>query len=294
MFLTGCSLNQVAVNAIGDALANGGAVYAMDADPQLIREALPFGMKIFDSLLEVSPQHPGLLLAASRAFAAYAYLLQDESERDDKAAPDQRRSRNLRIRNLFLRGWDYALRGLATRHRGFANQLSTDPATALALMSNDDVPFLYWAGASLGGAITAAKGDLDLLARLPIAGALMQRVVELEEAYDFGAAHEFMIAYEAVRPNGSIERARLHYRRALELSQGRRASVHLALAEAVAVKEQNLAEFRALIAAATLAASDATPEFRLINAIARQRAAWLHNHIDNLFIDAAASKETAG
>jgi hypothetical protein len=40
LLLSGCSLHQVAVNVIGDALAGGG-VYASDDDPELNREALP-------------------------------------------------------------------------------------------------------------------------------------------------------------------------------------------------------------------------------------------------------------
>ncbi|MBI2229224.1 MAG: hypothetical protein HYU46_09005 [Deltaproteobacteria bacterium] len=69
LLLSGCSLNRVAVNVIGDALAGGGGVYASDDDPDLVREALPFGLKTFESLLAVSPDHRGLLLAASRGFA---------------------------------------------------------------------------------------------------------------------------------------------------------------------------------------------------------------------------------
>ena len=39
---------------IGDALSGGG-VYTSDEDPELIREALPFGLKTYESLLDVSP-----------------------------------------------------------------------------------------------------------------------------------------------------------------------------------------------------------------------------------------------
>ncbi len=78
----------------------------------------------------------------------------------------------------------------------------------------------------------------------------MARVLDLDETYELGAAHEFFISYEGGRPGGSAESAREHYRRALELSGGARASTHLAFAEAVIVSEQNLAEFRTLLAAA--------------------------------------------
>lgn len=294
LLLSACSLNRLAANALGDALASGGGVYTTDNDPELIREALPFGLKTFESLLNVAPDHEGLLLAASRGFAAYAFILQNESDRGDKTDEDQNRERSRRIRNLFLRGRDFALKGLATRHAGFLDQLSIDPTAALAATTSNDLPFLYWCGVSWGGAISAAKGDLKLLVDLPLAGTLIQRVLDLDEKYDLGAAHEFFIAYEASRPGGSMQRARRHYSRALELSGGRRASVHLALAEGVSVKEQNLAEFRALIAAALAVPVEENPELRLVNTIARQRALWLQNRIEDLFIDASPLKENAG
>jgi len=66
--LPACSPKLVAVNILGDALARGGGVYASDEDPDLIREAIPFGLKTYESLIEVSPEHQGLLLAAARHY----------------------------------------------------------------------------------------------------------------------------------------------------------------------------------------------------------------------------------
>ena len=71
--VSGCSLRQLAVDAMGDALASGGSVYETDADIALVGEALPFSVKLMDSLVAESPRHRGLLLAASRAYLLYAY-----------------------------------------------------------------------------------------------------------------------------------------------------------------------------------------------------------------------------
>lgn len=291
LFPSGCSLRLTAVNIIEDALAGGGGVYASDDDPELIREAIPFGLKTLEALLAVSPQHRGLLLSAASGFTAYAYFLQNDADRLD--ATDLPRARELRARayKLYLRGRDYALRGLEVDHPGFNARLKSDRAAALAMTAKDDVPFLYWAGVSWAGALTAAKDNLDLIAALPIAGALVGRVLELDERYDLGAAHEFFISYEGSRPGGSTQRAREHYRRALEISAGQRASVHLALAEAVTIREQNLVEFRALIAASLAVDPDKAPDLRLANTIARRRAHWLETRILNLFLDANQTEE---
>ncbi|MEE8144792.1 MAG: TRAP transporter TatT component family protein, partial [Kiloniellales bacterium] len=69
-----------------------------------------------------------------------------------------------------------------------------------------------------------------------------------------------------------------------ELSQGLRGSVHLALAEAVSVREQNLPEFQDLIAAVLAVDPDRELRLRLVNAISRRRALWLRSRIPELFL----------
>ena len=53
---TGCSVKTFAVNRVGDALsAPGPSVFTTDDDPELIRAALPFSLKMVESLLQTSP-----------------------------------------------------------------------------------------------------------------------------------------------------------------------------------------------------------------------------------------------
>src|SRR5206468_854739 len=43
--LLGCSPKRVAINMIGNALAGSGGVFTSDDDPELVRDAVPFGLK---------------------------------------------------------------------------------------------------------------------------------------------------------------------------------------------------------------------------------------------------------
>jgi hypothetical protein len=67
--------------------------------------------------------------------------------------------------------------------------------------------------------------------------------------------------------------------------------VHLALAESVTIQEQNLAEFKALIAAALAVDPDKEPNLRLANIIAQRRALWLQERIPDLFLEAEETEE---
>jgi hypothetical protein len=284
--LAGCSAKKVGANIFGNAISGGTSVYLTDNDPELVKEAFPFGLKTMEGLLEVTPKHKGLLLSAASGFTSYAYLLQQEADEIDY--DDFIAARRLRARatKLYQRGRDYALRGLSLRNETFTENLLADPEATLAATGKKDIFFLYWAGAAWAGALTADKNDTRLIATLPIAGSLVARVLELDETFDDGAGHEFMVSYEATRPGGDLEKSRWHYQRALEISGGKRASLYLALAEGPSVQEQNLEGFKSLINAALSVDADAIPELRLVNTLAHQRAKMLMSRLPDLFLDA--------
>ena len=284
LLLGGCSIKETVVNYAGDAISGGGGVWSSDEDPQLIKEALPFGLKTNESLLEVSPEHKGLLEATATGFLAYALLIKEEADLIE--ADDLQAARKLKTRasRLFLRGRDHALRALEQRYPGFTEGLKTDLAATLAQTGAEDAAFLYLAGAGWAGALGADTGNLELVAGFPTAGALVARVLEVDGDFNKGSAHEFMVSFEAARPGGSIEAARRHYERALQLSGGRRASTYLALAEGVSVGEQDVNEFRAMLRAARAVDVELEPNDRLLNVVAQERAEWLEGRIPDLFL----------
>src|SRR5262245_13887461 len=69
----GCSIKKMVVNKLGDAFAQGGATFASDDDPELIKAAVPFSLKLMESLLNENPRHKGLLFATASGFTRYAY-----------------------------------------------------------------------------------------------------------------------------------------------------------------------------------------------------------------------------
>lgn len=285
--LGACSPKKFAVNQIGNAISGGSSVYLSDNDPELVKEAIPFGLKTYESLLEVSPRHRGLLLSAASGFISYAYLLSEEADAIDY--DDFRRAQDLRARaaNLYLRGRDYAVRGLNLEDPAFMENISRDTDGTLARVDQDDVAFLYWAAAGWAGALSVAKDNTDLIAALPYTGAMMERVVALDPGFNDGAAYEFLISFEGASPNGDPVKAREFYTKALSVNGGKLASTYLALAEAVSVPDQDLEEFRRLINAALDVDVDAVPQNRLVNILAHRRAERLKEEIPDLFLDAA-------
>ena len=288
LLATGCSIRKMAVNTLGDALAAGGTAFASDDDPELVKAAAPFSLKLMESLLAESPNHPGLLFAAASGFTQYAYAFVqqegDEMEEKDLAAAKAMRGR---ARRLYLRARNYGLRGLEARHRGFEKAVRENPKAAVESAEAGDVPLVYWTAVSWAAAISVSKDDPDLIGDLPFVEALVDRALELNEGYDHGAIHSFLISYEMSRPVGEgdpADRARRHFDRAMELGGGRLAGPLVALAESVAVQKQDAREFRSLLDRALAINPDAQPEWRLANLVMQRRARWLLSRTDELFL----------
>jgi predicted anti-sigma-YlaC factor YlaD len=289
---SGCAtLRRTAVDKLGDALAGGGTAFSADDDPELVRAAAPFSLKMMESLLAETPRHRGLLLAAASGFTQYAYAFvqqdADEMESTDVAAAMVRRER---ARRLYLRARDYGLRGLAVNQADFAAALRRDPRAAVRSCTRDDVPLLYWTAASWASAISIIKDRPDLIADLPQVEALIDRAAELDEAFDRGSIHSFLIAYEMTRPGAAGdpgERARGHYERAVALAPGE-AGPHVAFAEAVCVGRQDRAQFEKLLRTALAVNPDAHRESRLLTLVMQRRARWLLAQTDDLFLPTVA------
>ena len=298
--VSGCSLKTYAINMVGDALATGDSVYESDEDLELVGQALPFGLKLTESLLVQSPEHRGLLQTACRGFVLYSYAFVDyEAQLAVDVDLDRARALRLRARKLYLRAFDYCIRGLERDYDAFGAHLAVDADSAVHVLKakhrERDLPLNYWTAASLGLAISVSRDDAALLARLPDVEALLDRALELDESWDDGALHEFKVIFagakQAPTPLATIKR---HYRRALALSNGENAGVHLAYAEAVSVPAQDSAEFRTLVEQALEVNPDRRPEDRLVNLLAHRRAHWLATRVDDLIVSETPVVSTGG
>jgi predicted anti-sigma-YlaC factor YlaD len=294
----GCSVKRYAVNKVGDALSQGGSTYESDDDIELVGDALPFSLKLIESLLAESPRHLGMLETACKGFATYSYVYV-HYEADVVADEDLVRARKLRERSrrLYLRGSRYGLRGLETAYPGIANELQTDPVRAVSVVKEKHLSLLYWNAVALGLAIAVSKDDAAMLARLPEVDALVARGLELDESWNQGALHEFRIVLAAARPGApEYEALAGHFDRARVLSGKTRAGLFVTYAEAVALPNQDATEFRGLLDASLAIDPDQREETRLANLVAQRRARWLLGRIEDLFlvVEASASAEEGG
>jgi predicted anti-sigma-YlaC factor YlaD len=286
LLVPGC--RSLVVNSIGNAVAASGANYSADEDPELVGNAVPFGLKTVEGLLESAPRHRKLLFAAASGFTQYSFgWVQQEA--DFTEATSLARATELRERagKLYLRAREYGFRGLEVDYPGFREKVGQDAQVALAPMRKKDAPLLYWTAASWAAAMALRINDSDLTADQSVTAAMARRALELDEEYEAGSIHDFFIAYESARATvgGSRAEARRHLERALALASGRRAWPYVGFAESVSVGEQNRKEFQELLQKALEVDVSRPVPWRTANILAQKRARWLLGRADELFIE---------
>lgn len=283
----------MALSAVADAMAGTGGAFARDEDPELVEAAVPFGLKTMEAILDEKPEHRGLLLALASGFVQYGVAFVDQrADRIEEQSFEEAEALRLRSRKLFRRALRYGLRNLEVEYEGFEAGLRTNREATLAKVEKEDVPALYWTAAAYGLYISRSKSNMDAVADLPIVRALADRALALDPDWNRGTLHELMISLEASLPEGSRERARQHFEKAVALAGGSKVGPYVTLAEAVCVKEQNAGEFHRLLDIALAIDVEAFPDQRLANVIMQRRARRLKATSGDLFLEDVGEPET--
>jgi predicted anti-sigma-YlaC factor YlaD len=295
-----CSINKLAMKKVADVLSapGGSTVFTGDNDPELVGAALPFAIKMYESLMVSIPHHEGLKLKTGSIYVMYAnafvhtpasMLTEEEYKKQEFMYK--------RAKNLYLRGRDILLDALDAKHKGFRDALHKKQyAQALGSMTKEDVPMMYWAAAGWLGAFAIDPFDMKLGLTVPQAAAIMERVLVLEPGFGNGAIHEFYVLYYGSMPDymgGDFTKARKHFKKAKAVSGGKSTSAYVSLATTISVQEQNLEEFTTLLNQVLKMDPDKDPGNRLVHTLNHRKARWLLEHLGDFFLEAGPSEENS-
>jgi len=291
MASTACSIQKLALNTAAGMLSSpsGNDVFAQDNDPELVGDALPFAIKLYESLLAAVPEHQGLRLRTGSLYIMYANaFLQSPADMMPKEETKQKDFLLQRAKNLYLRGRDILLVGLEKKNPLLRTQLKERHfQQALAKYDLQDAPTLYWAAAGWVAAFAIDPLDMTLGITLPQAAAIMERAAQLDPQFAPASVDNFYILYYGSIPDymgGDLHKARDYFQKAVAGSGSRDTSAFLSLAVTVSEKEQNLAEFKSLLQKVLDFNPDTAPETRLINILNQRKARWLLEHVEDFFL----------
>ena len=193
--------------------------------PELVGEAIPFGLKLYESLLDSAPKNKDLLIATCSNFTQYGVAYPRNRGAGARRGGAPRRSRAPERAGAEAVPARAAATACARWRCGFPGigpKLLTDPAAALAKAEKKDVPLLYWTAASWGSAIALGVDKPDLVIDMPVGPRAGRRALALDETWSKGALHEMFISLDSLPEalGGSPARAREHFKRAVELQKG--------------------------------------------------------------------------
>jgi hypothetical protein len=242
-------------------------------DPVIVEAGSAAYLLMLDALVRQEPNSPAFRQAAAALNSAYAGAF----------VKDPQRAAALTDKALA-----YGLDALCMEQEKLCKlrEMAVDELRQkLTATDADDVPGLYTAASAWAGWIQAHSDDFNAVADMPRVEALMQRVLELDEAYQGGAAHLYLgVMATAIPPalGGRPEVGKRHFEKALALSAGHNlmARVYYAKNYARGVYDRELHD---RLLNEVIAADPHWPGWTLSNTLARQEAAALLKSADEFF-----------
>ena len=307
LLIPSCSINKMAIKAVSNALTKHGSseVFTSDSDVELVADALPFAIKMYESLLEANSKHQGLLETAGSLYVMYANaFVQKPAEQMPKDKFAERQAAMDRAGKLYLRGLELLYRAFEQKYPGFSgafgNALSFSDSLVLqnsrkeilSKMKKEDVPSLYWAAAGGISAFSLNPLDPGLSIRVFEFFSLIEHAYSLDPDFNSGALDDFLLLYYGSVPEimgGSKALAEAHFKLAVEKSKGLLASPYVSYAQAVSIPAQDYDTFKKYLEAALAIDPDSDPANRLVNIINQRKARYLLDSAAQFFISVGAN-----
>ncbi len=187
-----CSVRNARVNSQEEASSKG-SVLTTNSVSEYLDESLPFALNSMESVLEAVPDHQGLLVATAAQFVLHGHTKILRSTEHRSFTDEQARRKRLHMaKSVFLRARAYGMRALAESQQGFQEAVERDLRQALARVTIQEAPALYWTGMALRAAISVDPDDHALLAERPIAEGFLSRAGELDESFKHRSLPDYL------------------------------------------------------------------------------------------------------
>ncbi len=212
--LQGCSLAHVDDNLPYGVLNNN--------DLQLVEDGLPTYLLMVDGLIENWPESESLLTSGADLYGAYAGLFVEDPERASK---------------LSNKALEYGFRAACSHDKDYCDLRSLSVPEFESLLDDagkGDVPVLFSLGSAWAGYIQQNTSDWNAVAELGRVEAIMERIVALDEGYQYGQAHMYLGVLNSILPaslGGKPEQAKAHFEEAVLLSDGKNLLAQVLYAE---------------------------------------------------------------
>ncbi len=271
----GCSLEKLAIKSTGAVINYGVESLYEEEDLVIAETAIMANLKLLEGLIKGDPKSTSLLLMAAQGFTGYALGFVEDEEPE-------------RAKIFYKRGMDYGLR-ILYKKRVFEEGMSSsfeDLEKSLSVFHKADVPALFWTCNAWGSWINLNRSSPKAIAEMGKVELVMKKTLELDEEYNYGGAHLFFSSFYGGRSKmfgGDPVKAKHHFDRFMEISGGKFLMGQVLFAKFYAVQMQDSGLYRDLLEGVLAADDGLLPDQRLVNEMARAKAAKLLDDIDMYF-----------
>jgi len=199
---------------------------------------------------------------------------------------DEARPLAARTTGLYLRCMNYGLKllGKDWEQAIYGEVAAFDQKVKKA--GKDQVPGMFWTALGLASAININRDDIELIAYLPKAKVLFERVVALDEGFHYATAHMalgMLGSAQGAALGGNPAQSKQHFERAIQLTQGKFLMPKVLYAATYGTMQQNQKFFHETLTGVLRTSPAVWPEQRLANELAHIRARRYLAHEKELF-----------
>jgi predicted anti-sigma-YlaC factor YlaD len=263
-----------------------------ETDVTLVSDFFPTALELYEIMHRSNPNHIGLTVMTGSLNVMYANVfVQNPAESLPNEEFDKQHAEYERAALHYLRGRDYCLEALESRHKGFrAAVLGPDRAAvdaAVAKLDRNDVSAAYWACAGWLGAFSLDPLAPDFLENIHSPVAILEKAAALAPDYSSGSVWDMLCAFYVSAPSdfgGDYNRGLYCYEQALRVSGGKTPGPYITYAESVCIPTGDEKGFEESLNKALAVNPDDEPSSRLMTIIAQRKAKYLLEHKSDYFL----------
>ncbi len=284
-----CTPKQIASDITSQIFRAGAPSFEMESDPEIGESSGLTMIKMLESFQHDNPKNKNYLILLSRSYAMYSFGFLEWNMLKYKDIDEAKRTLNeTRAKQFYEKGRNFGLQVL-NRNGAFEKNLVKDIDSfkkALKGMGRSSVPALFWTAFNWGSYINLNKDSPLAIAEFPKVEAIMERVLELDEYYNFAGPHLFFGYAYGSRPTmfgGNPTKSKEHFEKGINAYQRKFLMGLVLYAQSYAVQNQDRALFESLLNEVLATNADVLPEQRLANEMAKLKAQWLLNNSSGSF-----------
>lgn len=277
--------------ALGNLGSNISYAILSEPDPEIAKQAIPSFIKITESLMLTWPDNQGYATNTASLYILYALTFLDgEAWYLEDSNFEEWMELKSRAMDMYEQAFSILRPFIEKKSPGLLSD-SFDPESKAAKamtgkFGKKDIPLLYYTAASVFAAFSSSPMAFEVSARLPAALAMLERALELDRNWNKGALLELAWQVSMAMPQGmsnAFPDTDTLYEEALKLGNGLSAGLYVNYALLYCVSQGDRDAFTMALDQATSIRPQQAGDMALLNAIARKKAAFLLEHIEDYF-----------